>query len=115
MLTRLQQSLLFRLEQIVMRGALARFAVLLALVLFVALGAGVLVRAIAPGFESVGEAIWWAFLRERGARRLRVAVLTERAGPTLMAELRQHLMPRHCRRCIRARWRSSPVTTSWCS
>lgn len=191
MLTRLKQSLLFRLEQIVMRGALARFAVLLALVLFVALGAGLLVRAIAPGFESVGEAIWWAFLRltdpgylgdddglaratvstaitvlgyilfmgaliailvqwlnatmerlelgltpvalsahivllgwnsrtpamleeimasearierflrERGARRLRVAILTERAGPALMAELRQHLRERrHARRIV---------------
>ena len=164
-----------------MRGALARFALLLALVLLVAFGAGLLVRTIAPGFDSVGGAVWWAFLRltdpgylgdddglaratistaitvlgyilfmgaliailvqwlhgtmerlelgltpvamdahivllgwtsrtpamleeimasegrierflrERGARRLRVAVLAERAGPTLMAELRQHL------------------------
>jgi hypothetical protein len=32
MLTRLEQSLLFRLEQMVMRGALARLAVLLAMV-----------------------------------------------------------------------------------
>lgn len=63
MLDRIKHWLTFRLEQLVMRGPLARFAIILALVLAVALVAGVLVRAISPGFESTGEAIWWAFLR----------------------------------------------------
>lgn len=177
-----------------MRGALARFGVLLVLVLLVALGAGLLVRAIAPGFETAGQAIWWAFLRltdpgylgdddgvaratistaitvlgyilfmgaliailvqwldqtmnrlelgltpvamdahivllgwtsrtaaileeilasqgrierflrERGARHLRVAVLAERAGPVLMAELRQQLQQQ-----LRGRWNARQI------
>jgi hypothetical protein len=60
---RIKHSLVFGLERIVMQGALARFALLLALVLLAAFGAGLLVRAVAPGFDSVGGAIWWAFLR----------------------------------------------------
>jgi hypothetical protein len=63
MLSRIKHWLIFFLERMVMRGALARFAIILALILGVALGGGLLVRAVAPGFESTGEAVWWAFLR----------------------------------------------------
>jgi len=63
MLARMRRALMFRLEQLVMRGPLARFVILLALILFVSLGGGILVHAIASGFDSAGEAIWWAFLR----------------------------------------------------
>ncbi len=46
-----------------MRGAVARFGLLLLLVVLVSLVAGAVVRQIAPGFDSIGDAIWWAFLR----------------------------------------------------
>ena len=63
MLSRLRNWALFRLEQTVIRGATARFAIFLALVVLVAVVAGLLARTFAPGFESVADAIWWAFLR----------------------------------------------------
>jgi hypothetical protein len=63
MLSRVRHWLIFRLEQMVMRGALARLGIILGLIVGVALIAGLLVRAVAPGFESAGEAVWWAFLR----------------------------------------------------
>jgi len=63
MFSRLKNSLLFRLEQTMVRGPAARFALLLTLVVLVATVAGLLVRALAPGFESAVDAIWWAFLR----------------------------------------------------
>jgi uncharacterized membrane protein len=33
------------------------------LVVFISVAAGTLIRALAPGFESTADAIWWAFLR----------------------------------------------------
>lgn len=45
------------------RGAGARLAIMVILVVLVAVGAGLLARALAPGFESAADAIWWAFLR----------------------------------------------------
>ena len=63
MFSRLKNSLLFRLEQTMVRGPAARFALILTLVVLVATVAGLLVRALAPGFESAADAIWWAFLR----------------------------------------------------
>jgi Trk K+ transport system NAD-binding subunit len=63
MFSRLKNSLLFRLEQTMVRGPAARFALLLILVVLVATVAGLLARALAPGFESAVDAIWWAFLR----------------------------------------------------
>ncbi|MGB5571726.1 MAG: hypothetical protein WBM81_20735, partial [Sedimenticolaceae bacterium] len=63
MFSRLKNSLLFRLEQTMVRGPAARFALLLALVVLVATVAGLLAHALAPGFESAVDAIWWAFLR----------------------------------------------------
>jgi len=63
MFSRFKNSLVFQLEQVMVRGPLWRFALMLVLVVLVALVAGLLVRAIAPGFESEEDAIWWAFLR----------------------------------------------------
>ena len=63
MLSRFKNSFLFQLEQLIVRGPLWRFALILVLVVLVALVAGLLVRTIAPGFESEKDAIWWAFLR----------------------------------------------------
>jgi Trk K+ transport system NAD-binding subunit len=63
MFSRFMNSLVFQLEQVMVRGPLWRFALMLVLVVLVALVAGLLVRAIAPGFDSEEEAIWWAFLR----------------------------------------------------
>jgi hypothetical protein len=59
--TRLKNSLLFRLEQFMMRGPLARLAVALVLLVLLALVAGILIRQLVPGFESLGDALWWAF------------------------------------------------------
>ncbi len=61
MLSRIKNSLVFQLEQLMMRGAFARFGVVLLLLLFLASVAGLVIRQLAPGFESVGDAIWWAF------------------------------------------------------
>jgi hypothetical protein len=63
MFSRFKNSLVFQLEQVTVRGPLWRFALMLVLVVLVALVAGLLVRAIAPGFDSEENAIWWAFLR----------------------------------------------------
>jgi hypothetical protein len=63
MFSRLKNLLLFRLEQTMVRGPAARLAFILTLVVLVAIVAGLLARALAPGFESTGDAIWWAFLR----------------------------------------------------
>jgi Trk K+ transport system NAD-binding subunit len=63
MFSRFKNSFVFQLEQVVVRGPLWRFALMLVLVVLVALVAGLLVRVIAPGFESEEDAIWWAFLR----------------------------------------------------
>ena len=63
MFSRLKNLALFRLEQTVIRGAAARLAIIVTLVLLVSIIGGLLARALAPGFESAGDAIWWAFLR----------------------------------------------------
>ena len=63
MFSRFKNSLVFQLEQVIVRGSLWRFALMLVLVVLVALVAGLLVRAIAPGFDSGEDAVWWAFLR----------------------------------------------------
>ena len=61
MISRIKNSLIFRLEQVMVRGALSRFALMLVLVGLVALIAGILIRQLVPGFESLGDAVWWAF------------------------------------------------------
>jgi len=63
MFSRLKNSLLFRIEQTMVRGPAARLAFILTLVVLVAIVGGLLARSLAPGFESAADAIWWAFLR----------------------------------------------------
>ena len=63
MFSKLRNSFVFRLEQVITRGPLWRFGLMLLAVISVALAGGVLARAVAPGFESVADAVWWAFLR----------------------------------------------------
>jgi hypothetical protein len=63
MFSRLKNALVFELEQLMVRGPLWRFALIMVLVALVALVAGLLVRAVTPGFGSEEDAIWWAFLR----------------------------------------------------
>ena len=63
MASRVKDWLVFRLERAMMRGALSRFAVIALMVLIVSLGGGLLIRLVAPEFESTGDAVWWAILR----------------------------------------------------
>ncbi|MCP3867794.1 MAG: hypothetical protein GY703_06810 [Gammaproteobacteria bacterium] len=58
-----RNRLVFQLERIIMRGPLARFGLMLVLVVLVSLVAGILVRQVAPGFDTTPDAVWWAFLR----------------------------------------------------
>jgi len=57
MLMRIKNLLVFRLERLMMRGAVARFAFVLVLLVVLALVAGVLIRQLVPGFESIGDAV----------------------------------------------------------
>jgi len=61
MLTQTRNRIVFQLEQLLMRGPIARFAFVLALLLLLAISAGILIRLLVPGFETVGDSIWWAF------------------------------------------------------
>ena len=61
MFVRIKNWLVFQLEQLMMRGTFARFGFVLILLALIALAAGVFLRLLAPGFESLGDAIWWAF------------------------------------------------------
>ena len=63
MFARLKSWVVFHLEQTLVRGPFSRFAAILLIVLIIAVGGGLLVRALVPGFESSGDAVWWAFLR----------------------------------------------------
>lgn len=62
------------------RGPLSRFAVILFMAVLVSVAAGVLVRQLAPGFDTTGDAIWWAFLRARGDMALGVRHRAAAAG-----------------------------------
>ena len=63
MFSRLRNSLVFQLEQFMVRGPLSRLAVIVVLVLLFTLVGGLLAFAIAPGFDDPEDAVWWAFLR----------------------------------------------------
>jgi Trk K+ transport system NAD-binding subunit len=63
MFSRLKNWALFRLEQTMIRGPAARLAIIVTLVVLVSIVGGLLARALAPGFDSAADAIWWAFLR----------------------------------------------------
>ena len=58
MLSRIKNSLVFWIEQVMVRSALSRFLFMMILIALVTLAAGVLVR---PLFESMGDAVWWVF------------------------------------------------------
>jgi len=61
MYTQFKNSIVFRLEQFMMRGPLARFAFALVLLVLLALVASFLIRLLVPGFESLGDTLWWTF------------------------------------------------------
>ena len=44
-----------------MRGPLAYFGFILVLIVLIALAAGFMIRQLYPGFDSLGDAVWWAF------------------------------------------------------
>ena len=58
MLIRVKNSLIFWIEQVMVRSALSRFLFMMILIALVTLAAGLLVR---PLFESMGDAVWWVF------------------------------------------------------
>jgi hypothetical protein len=51
------------LERLLLRGLHYRLLMAAVIVLLVALLGGLLMRLLAPGFDEVGESVWWAFLR----------------------------------------------------
>ena len=51
------------LERLLLRGLHYRLLMAASIVLLVALLGGLLMRVLVPGFDEVGESIWWAFLR----------------------------------------------------
>jgi len=61
MLSRIKNSLIFWIEQVMVRSPLSRFAVMMFLVALVTLVAGILIRLLVPGFDSTGDAFWWVF------------------------------------------------------
>ena len=61
MYAQFKNSIVFRLEQFMMRGPLARFAFALILLVLLALTASILIRLLVPGFESLGDVLWWTF------------------------------------------------------
>lgn len=63
MLDRLLNRVKFQLERLLLRGPHYRLLVIAFFIAFVSLAAGALVYAAGSGFDSPGDAIWWAFLR----------------------------------------------------
>lgn len=53
----------YRLERFLVRGASFRLLFIAALIGLLSLVGGVAVAFVSGGFETLGEAIWWAFLR----------------------------------------------------
>lgn len=53
----------FFLERLVQRGILSQLLLMAMLVVAVAVIGGVAAWALTPGFESLGVAVWWSFLR----------------------------------------------------
>lgn len=63
MISRVRHLVRYRLERALIRGPLSRLLVIGVLILLVSLVAGGLVYLATPGFKSISEAVWWAFLR----------------------------------------------------
>lgn len=60
---RLRHFIQFRLERLILRGAIARLLVIVIALGLVALAGGLLAYHFTGDFESPGSSIWWAFLR----------------------------------------------------
>lgn len=65
LLVRLRNLVQFQLELFILRGPLSRLMVIALAMALIALGAGLLVynAPTSQGYDDVGSAIWWAFLR----------------------------------------------------
>jgi hypothetical protein len=53
----------FEFERLLLRGLYPRILLAVAIVIVVSLVAGGLAALLVPDFKSIGEAVWWAFLR----------------------------------------------------
>ncbi len=60
---RLLDQLRLGLERLLLRGLHYRLLMAACIILLVALLGGLLMLMLAPGFDEVGESVWWAFLR----------------------------------------------------
>lgn len=63
MVTRLRNRFKFWIERQMVRGARYRLLVIAAAIGLISVFGGALVLAAGTGFENLGEAVWWAFLR----------------------------------------------------
>jgi hypothetical protein len=63
MLARRLEQLRLGLERLLVRGVLHRLLLAASIILTVALLGGLLMLLLDPGFDEVGESVWWAFLR----------------------------------------------------
>lgn len=63
MLARRREQLRLGLERLLLRGLLHRLLLAASVILTVALLGGLLMLVLDPGFDELGESVWWAFLR----------------------------------------------------
>ena len=61
--TRLINRVKFVVERLLLRGALYRLGVIIAVIAGVAVGGGLVVYLCTDQFQHPGQAVWWAFLR----------------------------------------------------
>ena len=61
--TRLINRVKFVVERLLLRGALYRLGVIIAVIAGVAVGGGLVVYLFTDQFQHPGQAVWWAFLR----------------------------------------------------
>ena len=63
LLARRSEQLRLGLERLLVRGVLHRLLLAASIILAVAFLGGLLMLLLDPGFDDVGESVWWAFLR----------------------------------------------------
>ena len=63
MLTRLYQTLRYQLERFLVRGPFSRLLLVMAMIFGISVIGGCIAYFTAGRFRTIGEAIWWAFLR----------------------------------------------------
>jgi hypothetical protein len=63
MIDRLKNLVTFQVERFILRGSLYRLLFIALVIGLISIVAGLVASFFAAGFESTGEAIWWAFLR----------------------------------------------------